>query len=457
MSLTRITEGKTRAKVSLLVVVATMLLLLSQQTYALDPALGRFAGAKEQQVRELAHTITNKVPAIVWSFFDAVRVDDWQTATNLAALINAASLRYGQATNDDAITPALATLIWPPISETYGAYGEFHEWNNRWLHRFASEIMTTIPRGSIYFGGTDPGRFIVSALSESQVEGKPFFTLTQNQLADQTYLDYLRGIYGNQIHIPTTNDARGAFDEYVKDASRRLKRGELKPGEDVREVNGQITVRGDVAVMTVNGLIAKRLFAENPDREFFVEESFVLDWMYPQLTPHGLIFELHRQALASIAQAEVVRDQDYWKKLTDETLGNWLDEKTSLKEITDFALRYGSGKNLADYKGDKSFAANAASRKTLSKLRCSIAGIYAWRMDHAQDADDRERMYRAADLALRQSYAICPYLPEAIYRYLNLLQSRRRTDDSILIVKTSLHLDPENQQLQSLMSQLMAR
>ena len=83
--------------------------------------------------------------------------------------------------------------------------------------------------------------------------------------------------------------------------------------------------------------------------------------------------------------------------------------------------------------------------------------MYVWRMEHAQDADERERMYHAADLALRQSYAICPYSPEAIYRYVNFLQSRQRPGDAIVIAKTSLHLDPENQQLQSLVSQLVQR
>ena len=419
--------------------------------------MGRFSRAKEQQIREFGRTITNQVPAIVWSFFDAVRADDWQTATNLASRINLASQRYGQATNDDAISPVLATRIWPPISESYGAYGEFHEWNSSWLHRFAKEIIQAIPRGSIYFGGTDPGRFIVSVMSESQVEGKPFFTVTQNQLADQAYLDYLRVMYGNKIHIPTTNDAQNLFQEYLNDASQRLKRGELKQGEDVREVNGRVVVGGVVAVMAINGLIAKKLFEENPEREVFVEESYVLDWMYPQLAPHGLIFELQRQALARISETDVVKDQDYWKKLTDEMLGGWLDETTSVKQITDFALKFASGKNLGDYNGDKSFAANAAARKTFSKLRSSLAGMYVWRMEHAQDADERERMYHAADLALRQSYAICPYSPEAIYRYVNFLQSRQRPGDAIVIAKTSLHLDPENQQLQSLVSQLVQR
>ena len=437
------------------VLIAVLLCLLSRESKAIDTDLGRFSSAKQQQIRALAETITNKVPALVWRFFDAVRVDDWETATNLAGRINAASHRYSATTNDETITSALATLIWPPISESYGAYEQFHDWNNRWLHRFGREIIGSIPAGSIYFGGTDAGRFVISALSESQVDGQPFFTLTQNQLADQTYLDYLRVMYGKKIHVPTVLDAQKAFEEYTTDLARRRKLGQLKPGEDVRMVNGRVEISGQVAVMQINALLVKKIFDDNPGREVFIEESYPLDWMYPYLTPHGLIFQLNRQPLAEISGKAVAADQAYWKKLTDEMLGGWLDEKTALKDVCDFADKYGLGKHLDDYKGDKSFAENADTRKCFSKLRTSIAGLYAWRAEHAQTADERSRMYLAADLAFRQGYAICPYSPEAIYRYVNLLLGRKRTDDAVLIAKTSLHLDPDNQQLKDLLSQLV--
>ncbi len=208
-------------------------------------------------------------------------------------------------TDDDAITPALGTLIWPPISESYGAYEQFHEWNNRWLHRFGREIIKSIPPGSIYFGGTDPGRFVISVLCQSQVDGKPFFTLTQNQLADQTYLEYFRAMYGKKIHIPTAEDSQKAFEEYTQDVDRRRKLGQLKPGEDVRVVNGRVQVSGQVAVMQINALLVKKIFDDNPGHQFFIEESFPLDWMYPYLTPHGLIFQLHRETLAEISAKEV--------------------------------------------------------------------------------------------------------------------------------------------------------
>src|SRR6185503_21243874 len=107
--------------------IGTLLCLLTSEARAIDADLGRFSIAKQQQIRDFADTITNKVPAIVWRFYDALRVDDWETATNLAIRINMASHRYTEATNDDTITPALGTLIWPPISESYGAYEQFHE------------------------------------------------------------------------------------------------------------------------------------------------------------------------------------------------------------------------------------------------------------------------------------------------------------------------------------------
>ena len=421
---------------------------------AMDSNLGQFLYAKQQQIRGFSETITNKVPRIVWKFYDSAGVEDWDTASNLFRQINAASRRYLQETNDEAMTPALATVLWPPISESYGACEQFHLWNKRWLHRFGSGVIDSIPPGSIYFGGTDPGRFVVSALCESQVEGRPFFTLTQNQLADATYVDYLRAMYGKKIHIPTVGDVQKSFEEYTADAQRRKETGRLKPGEDVQMVNGHVQVSGQVSVMAINGLIARSVFEDNSSRNFYVEESFPLEWMYPYLAPHGLIFQLNNEPLTRLSDAAVQKDLQYWKKLSDDALGGWLDEKTSLNDVCDFAYKYGLGQRLADYPGDKDFAGSDQARKCFSKLRSSIGGLYAWRAENAPDADERKRMYEAADYAYRQSYAMCPYSPEAMYRYVNLLIEHQRTDDAVLLVKTVLRLTPDDAQLRALLTTL---
>ena len=41
---------------------------------------------------------------------------------------------------------------------------------------FGRDIIASIPLGSIYFSGSDPGRFIVSAMCHSQIDGDPGVT-----------------------------------------------------------------------------------------------------------------------------------------------------------------------------------------------------------------------------------------------------------------------------------------
>jgi hypothetical protein len=79
----------------------------------------------------------------------------------------------------------------------------------------------------------------------------------------------------------------------LEDARRRLEHDQnfpgeprqLHPGEVVTIVEGKTQVRGPGAVMMINGLLAKTIFDKNPDREFYIEESIPLDWMYPICCP----------------------------------------------------------------------------------------------------------------------------------------------------------------------------
>ena len=84
------------------------------------------------------------------------------------------------------------------------------------------------------------------------------------------------------------------------DVERRIPLNQVKPGEDVKIVGNQIQVGGTMAVMAINGLLTKTIFERNPKREFFVEESFPLDWMYPYLKPHGIIMKLNREPLPKV-------------------------------------------------------------------------------------------------------------------------------------------------------------
>jgi hypothetical protein len=125
------------------------------------------------------------------------------------------------------------------VNEVGAALEAFAEGDEKYAIAFARDIINSIPPGSIYFGGTDSGRFLVTALSRSHVNGAPFFTITQNGLADQrSYLRYVRGMYGNRIYVPTDDDATKARNEYEQDARRRQSEGKLLPGEILEEVGG---------------------------------------------------------------------------------------------------------------------------------------------------------------------------------------------------------------------------
>jgi hypothetical protein len=407
----------------------------------MDPDFARFVGEKARQIRGFESEQGEKVPSLVWSYFDALRVDDWQTATNLAERLDG----VGRMLGTNAIAPALRGPVWQPIGETIGAYNEFHDMDNRWLHRFGSNIISSIPKGSVYFGGTDPGRYIVSALCESQTEGKPFFTLTQNQLVDRRYAAYIRLIYGSKLTLPSEADLQNAFREYTADASARLKAGKLKPGEDVHVgADGRAQVSGPVAVMAINGLVVKRIFEKNPSREFYIEESYPLDWMYPQLEPHGLILRLNREPLESLGAELVQKDFEFWNRQTMDATGNPWNETNSLRDLCAFCEQIYLHKDYSNFKGDAAFVKNQEAQKTFSKLRCSIAGLYAWHFEHDKNGDDKERMKKAADLAFRQAFALAPYAPEVVYHYTQFLTSVKRLDDALLIAETAARVDPDN-------------
>jgi hypothetical protein len=147
-------------------------------------------------------------------------------------------------------------------------------------------------------------------------------------------------------------------------------------------------------------------------------------------------------------------DEDYWRRMAGELIGNWITEKTSVEEVCNFADKIYLRKDLAGFKGDLGFAGNKETQKTFSKLRSSVAGLYMWRAEHTRDDGEKRRMQVAADLALRQAYAFCPYSPEAVSYFATLLIRLHRYNDALLAAKTSLRLDPENAGFQQLVRSL---
>ncbi len=417
-----------------------------------------FCAAKDQQVKQLAAKLKAEVLPTATDYFEAAKKGDWVQAFDLFREVTD-FLRNSSRSEDqgtlDATTRAAAL-------EVQLALEQFIEGEPKYAMAFGNDIMKSLPHGSIYFGGTDPGRGLVTALSASHEKADPCFTLTQNALADGGYLTYLRTMYGGRISTPTAKDSEGAFKEYLDDARRRLEHDknfpneprQLKPGEDVRMNKGKVNVSGQVAVMAINGLLAKIIFDRNPDREFFVEESFPLDWMYPHLSPHGLVMKIHRKPVASISPEVVEKDRKYWLEQQRGMMGGWLKPETSVKEICAFAEKVFVKRDLDGFEGDPRFVQSDHATKMYSKLRSSISGVYVWRSKNADSDAERERMRSAADFGFRQAFALCPSSSEAVFRYVSLLTEQKRFEDALLIAETAAKIDPANNQLDTLIQEI---
>jgi hypothetical protein len=419
---------------------------------SISDQLKRFAAEKKAQAIAAAQAEAREMLPEFKSLFAAAEKGDWPALKNIWQEMLKNTSPFEIRGPSDWRVQGIQSKV---VQEIYGAFEHIMKGEDGYAIAFGRDIIDSIPPGSIYFGGTDPGRFVITALSKSQVNGDPFFTLTQNALADSGYLHYLRSMYGTRIYIPTEEDSTNAFSEYLNDACRRLKENKLRPGEDIEEIDGNLNVSGQVAVMTINGLLTKNIFDKNPDREFYVEESFPLEWMYPHLSPHGLIMKINRQPLAGLSDDQVRRDREYWTRYIQAMIGDSMHDDAPVGDVVGFVEKVHVNHNLSGFKGDPRFIQNDAPQKSFAKLRSAIGGIYAWRGSNAVSPVEKERMLAEADFSFRQAIALCPRSLDALFRYTSLLAWQGRTEAAVPLVETALHLEPKNVALLNLFQQLV--
>jgi tetratricopeptide (TPR) repeat protein len=258
------------------------------------------------------------------------------------------------------------------------------------------------------------------------------------------------GVYPDrEIYTPTPEDSQKCLQDYIADAQVRIQRHQMKPGEEVTPgKDGKVQINGQAAVMAINALLTKSIFDHNPKNEFFVEESAPLDWMYPYLTPFGVIMKINRQPLPELTEAIVNRDHEFWTRYSDRLIGNWITYDTSIKDICDWVEKVYLRRDFSGFKGDRKFIRDDQGQKSFSKLRTAISGVYAWRVTDPNNHDPalKQRMAREADFAFRQAFAFCPYNSETVFRYINLLLSfpQPRFDEALMVASTCLKLDPNN-------------
>ena len=289
-------------------------------------------------------------------------------------------------------------------------YPDPAEFEAQWSKYPTPDYPPPMTEGAIFYGGTDPGRFVPTYMIYSADVRPDVYLITQNALADNTFMNITRDLYGDTIYIPSLEDSNEAFRKYVDDVNA----GRIQAGADIKIENGKVSVQGVGGVMTINGILAELIFKENKEKhDFFVEESYVIGWMYPYLTPHGLIMKLNAEPVASVDPKLVENDHKFWGWYTQ-----WLLDQPK-------------------------FCRDICARKSFSKLRSAIAGIYDYR-----------RMYDEAEYAFKQSIDLYPLSPEATFRLAQMYMNMQRFDDAEKLIREFAAADPHNDSATGFLKQI---
>jgi tetratricopeptide (TPR) repeat protein len=259
---------------------------------------------------------------------------------------------------------------------------------------------------AIFYGGTDPGRFVPTYMIYSARVREDVYLITQNALADGTYLNIMRDLYGDRIWIAAHPDSAEAFRIYVDE----VKSGKRPANAALKIEDGRVQVQGAAGVMEINGIIAKMIFDHNKHKhDFYVEESYVIPWMYPYLTPHGLIMKINREP-CPLPSENIRDDMDFW---------DWYTRR---------------------FLSDRKFLRDVVARKSFSKLRSAIAGLYS----------NRGKL-KEAEKAFQEARALYPLSPEANFRIAYEVFLREgRFQEALDVMKEFKKLDPGSDRVDSL-------
>jgi hypothetical protein len=380
--------------------------------------VSRFARDRRAITHAMAKRFRLEVASDVEAFFETAAGGNWDDI-HAAFLKLKARRESGEGGKD--LVP-----LWGPILETELVSQCAHEWPAQKLLEYGQSVLGTLRPGMVYVGGTDPGRGIPTLLNETS-DGERHIVLTQNALADNSYLQYVNFLYGDKMQTLTPEESQRAFQDYLQDAQNRLTHDQqfpdepkqIRPGEDVRMTDGSVKVTGQVGVMLINERLLQAIMDKNPDLSFALEESFPLKSTYAQAAPLGPFMELRVQdqqnAFSPEAAAQTV---DYWRGVAEQ-IG-----APQTSAVTDATQ-------------------DSTVRRAWSKMAAGQANLLA---DHSYAAD--------AEQAFRVATEICPYNPEAVFGYVNLLGNQNRLEQGIPVVEAAVKADPQNQQFQSLLGQL---
>jgi tetratricopeptide (TPR) repeat protein len=286
---------------------------------------------------------------------------------------------------------------------------------------YGRDMLSDLPKDSFVYGGTDPGRFVPTymILSESfepkkfkrdkNFDRRDLYIITQNALADAFYNQYIRNHYsterpaprgwvdkwlGRDKHFPKAPLVLPRQEDIMAIYQGAMERRQREPGAP--DPNSDPTV--------LNSMVGEWIWQRNKDqRHFFVEESFPMEWSYPNAVPHGLCYEIKKDPVPVLNPDLVQADMDYWSEY------------------------------IEHLKKDPRFEDDIDAQRSFSKLRNTGGNIYKWR-----------KMPEAAEQAYRQALELWPGNTETLNNFSDLLIQQNRVDELRDILAKASKADPNN-------------
>jgi len=288
--------------------------------------VNQFGRGRRDIVRAISRRLQKEIPAEVEKFFDALESGIWEDIEKQWTLLATHSGQYEYSKEHwEELNP-----YWMAVLDAYGVAEQAHEWPAQKLLDYGRTVLDALRPGMVYVGGTDNGRWIPELLNETS-GGEPHIMITQNALADGRYLEYVNTLYGGNMSTVTSEESQRAFQEYTADAQKRLEHDQkfpdepkqVRPGEDLKVIDGKVQVSGQAAVMAINEKLLQMFMAKNPELSFAVQESFPLRSTYADALPLGPLMELRAQdGQNTFTPERATQSLDYWRNAAQQILAD---------------------------------------------------------------------------------------------------------------------------------------
>lgn len=377
--------------------------------------LERFVHGRRNIVQDLANSAGIPVPPEVARFYELAEAGRWEDVDSLYAALVQQREREG----DD----SMLTRFMPALLETLGVHEAVRDWPAQALLDYGKTVLDSVPPGGVYLGGSDSGRFIPTLLADSP-DGNGPIVLTQSALAAQNYVDYARVLYGDRLNLPTPEDSRRAFNDYIADAGRRLRHDQehpeeppqVLPGEEIRLTGGGVQVGGAAAVMSINERLARMLQEANPGTTISMEETYPFQSLHGHATPRGPVLEISGDGGETVP---LTSDR------AEEALGYWQDLSRRLME-------------------DPEVAQSPVARDAYATLLLAQGGL----LEQNQFPTEAEGVFRLAR-------ELAPENVSMALQYTQWLVNHGRSSEAIPIVEEAVRFHASDQpQLRVLLDQL---